>query len=44
MRKFLFEMSHGVVHLFLPLLDRLCPTMGEKLHDYTAKKAYPEVK
>lgn len=42
MRFFLFEMLHGIVHLFLPIIDRVHKLFGDKLHDWTANKAFSE--
>jgi hypothetical protein len=42
MKKFLWEMLHGLVHLFLPIMDRVHRPSADKIHDITAKKAFPE--
>lgn len=40
MRKFTWEMIHGFIHLWLPILDRIHQPTGDRLHDYTAMKAF----
>lgn len=42
MKQFLFEQLHAIVHLFLPLLDRINKPASDRLHDATASWAWPE--
>lgn len=40
MKQFLWETLHAIVHLTLPILDRLNKDLGDKLHDWSAIKAF----